>query len=117
MKQLVNFTSEKSGKEYSVDLHIKKMGKSGKEVMFITITTRDEVEDYTVILNGLPTVKNLKRACGMDAKAAELIIGALKEKAVDEARKYWDFQGGSDEWDEWTGNLDNVLGEYIAACG
>lgn len=124
MKNLVNFTSEKSGKEYSVDLHIQKMGKSGKEVMFITITTltvfnEDFSEDYTVILNGLPTLKNLKRACGStgDVEAAKLIIKTLKEKAVDEARKYWDFQGGSDEWDEWCGNLDNVLGEYIAACG
>lgn len=124
MKNLVNFTSEKSGKEYSVDLHIQKMGKSGKEVMFITITTltdfnEDFSEDYTVILNGLPTLKNLKRACGStgDVEAAKLIIKTLKEKAVDEARKYWDFQGGSDEWDEWCGNLDNVLGEYIATCG
>ena len=117
MKEICNFVSNESGNEYSVYLHIQKMGISGAEVMYITITTRDEVEDYTVILNGLPTVKNLKRACGRDAKAAELIIGALKEKAVDEARKYWDFQGGSDEWDEWTGNLDNVLEEYIAACG
>lgn len=116
MKNLINFESE-SGKEYSVNLQTLTIGE--KEVMFITITTldTDSMEDYTVILNGLPTVKNLKRACGMDAKAGELIIGALKEKAVDEARKYWDFQGGSDELDEWCGNLDNVLGEYIATCG
>lgn len=122
MTNLINFTSEKSGKEYSVDLHIKKMGKSGKEVMFITITTltvfnEDFSEDYTVILNGLPTVKNLKRACGStgDVEAAKLIIKTLKEKAIEEACEYWNFNLGSD--DEWCENLDNVLEDYIATCG
>ncbi len=115
MKEICNFSTE-NGNEYSVNLQTLTMG-GGKEVMFITITTldTDRDEDYTVILNGLPTLKNLKKACGMDAKAAELIIKALKENAVDEACEYWDFNLAND--DEWADNLDSVLIDYLATCG
>lgn len=112
MKNLINFKSE-SGKEYSVNLQTLTIGE--KEVMFITITTldTDSMEDYTVILNGLPTLKNIQKACGRDVEAAELIIKTLKEKAVEEACEYWDFNLGSD--DEWGNCLDAVLYAYTAA--
>lgn len=91
-----------------------KMGESEKEVMYITVTTLKDGEDYTVILNGLPTLNNLKRMCERDEKAAILIIKTLCEKAVEDAREYWSFDLASDdEFDEWTDNLDTVLGAYL----
>ena len=110
MTNLINFTSEQSGNEYSVNLQTLTIGE--KEVMFITITTldTDSMEDYTVILNGLPTPKNIQKACGRDVEAAELIIKTLKENAVDEAEEYWYFNLGSD--DEWGNCLDAVLYAY-----
>lgn len=114
MTNLINFTSEQSGNEYSVNLQTLTIGE--KEVMFITITTldTDSMEDYTVILNGLPTPKNIQKACGRDVEAAELIIKTLKENALSEACEYWNFNLGSD--DEWGNCLDAVLYAYTAAA-
>ena len=108
MKTLENYAV--NGTEFSINLHTIKMG-SGTEVMFITITKFDTSKydgaDYTVVLNGLPTVKLIEKACGVDFKAAESIIKALQEKAVDEACEFWGFLP-----DEWVNNLDYVLADY-----
>ena len=97
-----------NGTEFSINLHIVEMPMNGREVMFITISTAesDDETDYTVVLNGLPTLKNLERACGKSINAAERVIKALK-KAVKEACEYWGFMD-----DEWVSNLDNVLDDY-----
>ena len=49
MKHLISFSSEREN-EYSFDLHALTMAISGAEVMFITITRKNEAGDYTVIL-------------------------------------------------------------------
>ena len=108
MKHLSNFAV--NGTEFSINLHIVEMPINGREVMFITIST-DET-DYTVVLNGLPTVKNLKRAFGSNTKAAEKVINVLKKNAVEEAREYWFFNLSSDS--EWEDGLDSVLEDYIS---
>ena len=98
-----------NGTDFSINLHTIEMGDT--EVMFITITklitNRLDGSDYTVVLNGLPTVKNIEKACGVDFKAAERIIKALQEKAVDDACEYWGFTD-----DEWVNNLGYVLDDY-----
>lgn len=94
--------------EYSVDLHLLKMGKSGEQVMFITVTNLlVSGTDYTVVLNGIPSVKHLKKICGASIEDAKTIISTLKEKAVKYAVKYWNFQE-----EEWTNALDDVLERY-----
>lgn len=105
MKNLISFLG---AAEYSVDLHLMKMGLSGEEVMFITVTTLLDGSDYTVVLNGLPMPKQLNKMCGKDAEAAKLIIKTLKDDVVKYAIKYWNF-----DKDEWTSNLDNVLETYL----
>jgi hypothetical protein len=103
-----NLMSYLSSAEYSVDLHLMKMGLSGEEVMFITVTTLMDGSDYTVIFNGLPLPKYIKKACGKDAEAAKFIIKTLKDDAAKYAIKYWNF-----DKDEWASNLDNVLKTYL----
>ena len=95
--------------EYSVDLHLNKMGLSGEQVMYITVTTLFDVSgtDYTVVLNGIPSVKHLKKICGVSIEDAKTIICTLKEKAVKYAVKFWNFQE-----EEWTNALDDVLERY-----
>lgn len=109
MKNLVNFIGVA---EYSVNLHIMKMGLSGEEVMFITVTTLLDGSDYTVVLNGLPMPKQLNKMCGKDVEAAKLIIKTLKEDAVKYAIKYWNF-----DKDEWLMNLTEVLVQYEETYG
>lgn len=112
MKHLSNFAV--NGTEFSINLHIVEMPMNGREVMFITISTAesDDETDYTVVLNGLPTVKNLKRAFGSNTKAAEKVIKVLKKNAVKEACEYWFFNLSSDS--EWEDGLDSVLEDYIS---
>lgn len=107
MKNLISFLGVA---EYSVNLQILKMGLSGEEVMFITVTTLVDGSDYTVILNGLPMPKQLKKICGKDVEAAKFIIKTLKEDVVKYAIKYWNF-----DKEEWTSNLDKVLEQYEEA--
>lgn len=109
MKNLINFIGVA---EYSVNLHTMKMGLSGEEVMYITVTTLMDGSDYTVVLNGLPMPKQLNKMCGKDVDAAKLIIKTLKEDAVKYAIKYWNF-----DKDEWTSNLDKVLEQYEESVG
>lgn len=109
MKNLINFIGVA---EYSVNLHTMKMGLSGEEVMYITVTTLMDGSDYTVVLNGLPMPKQLNKMCGKDVDAAKLIIKTLKEDAVKYAIKYWNF-----DKDEWTSNLDTVLEQYEESVG
>lgn len=109
MKNLINFMGVA---EYSVNLHTMKMGLSGEEVMFITVTTLVDGSDYTVVFNGLPMPKQLKKICGKDVEAAKLIIKTLKEDVVKYAIKYWNF-----DKDEWTDNLNNVLEDYEESVG
>lgn len=114
MINLDNFLATNSNKEFSIDIHFKTMGQSDTEVMYITITAveLDTEQDYTVILNGLPTPKNIKKICDNDVEAAEEIIKDLKRLAVGEARKYWNF-----DKDEWEMNLDLVLKRYKESIG
>lgn len=109
MINISNFISTDSNKEFSTDIHVKTMEQSETEVMYITITAvdLDSEQDYTVILNGLPTPKNIKRICGNDVEAAEEIVNDLKKFAVDEACEYWNF-----DKEEWETNLDDVLFHY-----
>ena len=109
MKNLINFMGVA---EYSVNLHTMKMGLSGEEVMFITVTTLMDGSDYTVVLNGMPMPKQLKKICGKDVEAAKLIIKTLKEDVVKYAIKYWNF-----DKDEWEMNLDLVLKQYKESKG
>lgn len=109
MKNLINFIGVA---EYSVNLHTMKMGLSGEEVMYITVTTLMDGSDYTVVLNGLPMPKQLNKMCGKDVDAAKLIIKTLKEDTVKYAIKYWNF-----DKDEWTSNLDKVLEQYEESVG
>lgn len=109
----LNYFVSSNGKEYSTDLHIVNVGvgEESTKVMYITVTTLYDGSDYTVIFNGLPTVKNLKRISdNYDAVAP--IIDALKEKAVKYAIKYWNF-----DRDEWEMNLDIVLKQYKESIG
>ena len=105
---LKNFETER-GFEYSVNLNVVKT--KFKDSMFISVTmVDDDIQDYTAIFNGLPTLKDLKSACGRDEEAAKLIIQRLKEKDVVEyAKEYWDFL----ETDEWFDGLDSVLEKYL----
>ena len=114
MVNIDNFLATNSNKEFSIDIHFKTMGQSDTEVMYITITAveLDTEQDYTVILNGLPTPKNIKKICDNDVEAAEEIIKDLKRLAVGEARKYWNF-----DKDEWEMNLDLVLKRYKESIG
>ena len=105
MKNLISFLG---AAEYSVDLHLKKMDLSGEQIMYITISTVVDSSDYTVVLNGLPMPKLLKKVCGKDDRAAKLIIKTLKDDVVKYAIKYWNF-----DKDEWTSNLDKVLETYL----
>lgn len=107
MKNLICFLGNA---EYSVDLHLIEMGLSKEKVMFITVTTVKDGMDYTVVLNGLPLPKHLKKACGKDVEAASFIIKTLKEDVVQYAIKYWNF-----DKDEWESNLDLVLKQYKEA--
>ena len=75
--------------------------------MFITATKVDNGMDYTVIINGLPTPKNLLKVCEKDVDAAKLIIKTLKEDALSYAKKYWNFMKS-----EWEDELDDVLFHY-----
>ena len=109
MKNLISFLGVA---EYSVNLHTTKMGLSGEEVMFITVTTLVDGSDYTVVFNGLPMPKQIKKICGKDVEAAKLIIKTLKEDVVKYAIKYWNF-----DKDEWTDNLDRVLEDYEESVG
>lgn len=105
MKNLICF---QGAAEYSVDLHLMKMGLSGEEVMFITVTTLQDGIDYTVVMNGLVTHKQLKKICGKDAEAAKFIVKTLKEDVAKYAMRYWNFSK-----DEWNENLDSVLKTYL----
>lgn len=75
--------------------------------MFITATKVDNGMDYTTIINGLPTPKNLLKVCEKDVDAAKLIIKTLKEDALSYANKYWNF-----DKEEWEDELDDVLFHY-----
>ena len=114
MINISNFVSESFNKEFSIDIHFKTMKHTDAEVMYITITAfnQDTEEDYTVVLNGLPTPKNIKRICERDVEAAEEIISDLKKFADDEAAEYWNF-----DKDEWEMNLDSVLKQYKESIG
>lgn len=110
MVNISNFLASNSNKEFSTDIHFKTMKQTDTEVMYITITAADlnnEQDYYTVILNGLPMPKTIKRICDKDVEAAEEIISDLKRLALDEACKYWNF-----DKDEWEMNLDLVLKQY-----
>ena len=94
--------------EYSVNLHVINTQRKNK-VMFITVTKVDNGMDYTVIFNGLPTAKNLKKCCEKDVEAAKFIIKTLKEEDVFKfAAEYWNF-----DKDEWEDNLDETLLFYM----
>lgn len=107
--KLKTFESE-FGFEYSINLNVVKTRFKGS--MFISVTVADEdIEDYTVVFNRLPTLNDLISACDMHEDAAKLIIQRLKEEDVAEyAKKYWNFN----EKDKWFDGLDNVLKEYFA---
>lgn len=92
--------------EYSLNLHVIKTQRKNN-VMFITVTKVDNGMDYTVIINGLPTPKNLLKVCEKDVEAAKLIIKTLKEDALSYAKKYWNFMKS-----EWEDELDDVLFHY-----
>ena len=109
MKNLISFLG---AAEYSVDLHLKKMNLSGEQIMYITISTVVDGSDYTVVFNGLPMPKLLKKVCGKDAEAAKFIIKTLKDDVVKYAIKYWNF-----DKDEWEMNLDLVLKQYKESIG
>lgn len=113
MVSISNFISS-NNKEFSTDIHFKTMKHIDKEVMYITITAvdLDSEQDYTVIMNGLPTPKNIKRICGTDVEAAEEIVNDLKKLAVGEACEYWNFNK-----DEWEYNLDKVLEQFKEKIG
>lgn len=93
--------------EYSVNLHVINTQLKNK-VMFITVTKVDNGLDYTVIFNGLPTPKNLLKACEDDVAAAKFLIKTLKEDALIYAKRYWNF-----DKDEWEDNLDDSLAHYM----
>ena len=105
MKNLISFLGVA---EYSVNLHTMKMGLSGEEVMFITVTTLEDGSDYTVVFNGLPMPKQLKKICGKDVEAAKLIIKTLKDDVVKYAIKYWNF-----DKDEWENELEKTFNNYL----
>lgn len=92
--------------EYSLNLHVIKTQRKNN-VMFITATKVDNGMDYTVIINGLPTPKNLLKVCEKDVEAARFIIKTLKEDALSYAKRYWNF--GKEEWED---ELDDVLFHY-----
>lgn len=92
--------------EYSINLHVIKTQRKNN-VMFITATKVDNGMDYTTIINGLPTPKNLLKVCEKDVDAAKLIIKTLKEDALSYANKYWNF-----DKEEWEDELDDVLFHY-----
>lgn len=92
--------------EYSLNLHVIKTQRKNN-VMFITATKVDNGMDYTVIINGLPTPKNLLKVCEKDVEAARFIIKTLKEDALSYAKKYWNF-----DKEEWEDELDDVLFHY-----
>ena len=92
--------------EYSLNLHVIKTQRKNN-VMFITATKVDNGMDYTVIFNGLPTLKNLLKVCDKDVEAARFIIKTLKEDALSYAKKYWNF-----DKEEWEDELDDVLFHY-----
>lgn len=104
IKNLISYFNGKV--EYSVNLHVIKTQQKNN-VMFITVTTVDNGMDYTVIFNGLPTPKYLKKCCEKDVEAAQFIIKTLKEDALSYAKRYWNF-----DKDEWEDNLDDVLFHY-----
>ena len=104
IKKLISFFNGEV--EYSLNLHVINT-QLKNNVMFITATKVDNDMYYTVIYNGLPTPKNLLNVCEKDVEAAQFIINALKEYAVEYAIKYWNF----DE-DEWKDELDDVLFHY-----
>lgn len=106
IKNLFGYLDEN---EYSVNLHLVKMPMSEETVMFITVTTISGGMDYTVIFNGLPTPKNLKKASCSNAEVAKLIIKSLKDDVTKYAIKYWNF-----DKDEWLDNLDKVLEDTLA---
>lgn len=105
VKNLINY---RGNAEYSVNLHLNEMRFSREKVMFITVTTVMDGMDYTVVFNGLPLLKQLKKVCGKDKEAAQLIIKTIKEDAVKYAIKYWNF-----DKDEWENELDDVLKAYL----
>ena len=105
VKNLINY---RGNAEYSVNLHLNEMRFSREEVMFITVTTMDDGMDYTVVFNGLPLLKQLKKACGRDKEAAQLIIKTLKKDAVKYAIKYWNF-----DKDEWENELEKTFNNYL----
>lgn len=113
MLNISSFISD-NNTEYSIDIHYKTMKHSNAEVMYITITAveLDNERDYTVVLNGLPMPKTLKKICEKDVDAAEEIISDLKKLAVAEACEYWCFQK-----DEWETDLDYVLEQYKEKIG
>lgn len=92
--------------EYSLNLHVIKTQRKNN-VMFITATKVDNGMDYTVIINGLPTPKNLLKVCKKDVEAARFIIKTLKEDALSYAKRYWNF-----DKEEWEDELDDVLFHY-----
>ena len=115
MINLTDFVAKDSQVEYSVDMHFKTLDHSDKDVMYITITRveLDSEQDYTVILNGLPMPKTVKRICNKDASTAEFIINVvLKKVALEEVMNYWNF-----DKDEWEMNLDLVLKQYKESIG
>ena len=111
MKNLISFLGNA---EYNVNLHVEETKLTRETYMYITVTTIDTVigykKPYTVIFNGLPTPKFLKKTCGKDVEAASIIIKTLKEnedvcKCVS---RYWNFTKK-----EWEKNLDEIFNKYI----
>ena len=105
IKNVINYSNGE--KEYHVDLHVITTKQSLTKVMYITATTIESGYDYTVIFNGLPTPKNLKKCCEKDWVAARCIIEALKKKWK-YAATHWQFD--KEQWEE---ELESNYGEYL----
>ena len=125
-KNLIEFVAKDGKAEYSLNFFTHNVNlftvdyvcSTYTNVMFITATRIDletddngepyKMMDYTVIFNGLPTLKNLLKVCEKDVEAAKKIIEVLKRKDVFElAAEYWNF-----DKEEWEDELDDVLFQY-----
>ena len=120
ISNLIEFVAKDGKAEYSLNLFtLDGVGTTNTNVMFITATRIDletdengepyKMMDYTTILNGLPTPKNLLKVCEDDTDSAKEIIEVLKGEDVFElAAEYWNF-----DKDEWEDNLDDSLAHYM----
>ena len=118
-KKKYEFVAKNDKAEFSINLFtLDEVGITKSNVMFITATRIDletdengepyKMMDYTTIINGLPTPKNLLKVCEKDTDSAKRIIEALKGEDVFKfAAEYWNF-----DKDEWEDELDDVLFHY-----